>query len=226
MPFTHGNKAIDAMSNSPNFGTSCSRKPLHMTDGNERKNETDRKEETHGPKHEAKKHLNSHDAQNSSSLQRFVKSIYSLRERTPETSILLSTAPESLLRPLTTESKVFLNSISLITSNHYVLHDAVETLKPLDWRKLKLLALLRNRPRGVERSNLNPIAFLIRSRNIDNTTLDFSGAVFSKEVTNFVRNGFCLEFCTYWDEHFVLSFTVSLNETGRTSGQWNVHQRS
>ena len=53
MPFTHGNKADDTMSNTSNFRRSGSRKPFCMMDGNERKNEAYREKETHGPKHKA-----------------------------------------------------------------------------------------------------------------------------------------------------------------------------
>ena len=120
MPFTHGNKAIDTMSNTSNFRRSRSRKPLRMMDGNERKNEAYRKEETHGPKRETVKNLNSHGyAQKFNSLTRLVKSMYSLRERTPATSIPSSSiASESSRMPLTTESKVLRKSASLI--NHTI----------------------------------------------------------------------------------------------------------
>ena len=66
MPFTHGNRAVDTMSNTSNFRRSGSRKPLRVMDGNERKNETYRKEETHGPKHEAVNNLNCHTMPKSS----------------------------------------------------------------------------------------------------------------------------------------------------------------
>ena len=118
MPFTHGNIALDTMSNTSNLRRSGSRKPLCMVDGNERKNNAYREKESHGPKYKAVKNLNSHADQNSNSLQRLVKSIYSLRERTPATSTLSSTASESRLMPLMTESKVIRNSASVI--NHTI----------------------------------------------------------------------------------------------------------
>ena len=66
MPFTHGNKADDTMSNTSNFRRSRSRKPLRVMDGNERKNKAYREEETHGPKHEAVENLNCHTMPKSS----------------------------------------------------------------------------------------------------------------------------------------------------------------
>ena len=61
MPFTHGMKAIDTMSNTSNFRRSGSRETLCVMDGNEGKNEAYREEETHGPKNKAVKNLNCHD---------------------------------------------------------------------------------------------------------------------------------------------------------------------
>lgn len=125
-----------------------------------------------------------------------------------------------------TESKVLRKSTSLITSHHHILHDAVEALKTLDWRKFELLTLRRDRPSRIKRSDLDPIAFLIGSRDINDATLDLRRSVFSEKIADFIGNGLCLEFRTSRDEHFTFSFIVSLNVTDRTSGQWNVLQRS